>query len=111
MPVLNLSKREDLTVEKVLKIFENEFSKKYKVYATKLIGADFVIKKSGWTGIAFKITQKDDKTVIKYWPMAPSAFVRMLQLGIIPLLILYATAWKKIQNEIATFIGTVQELK
>ena len=111
MPVITLDNRPDLTIEKVLKIFEGSVGGKYKVYATKLLGADIVIKKSGWTGVALKIVQKEGKTTIKYWAMSPSAFVRMLGLGLIPLLILYFSSWKKMQNEIKNFLETSPDFK
>jgi hypothetical protein len=111
MPILSLNQRPDLTIEKTLQILETAFGSKYKVYATKLLGADIVVKKSGWTGVAFKIVQKEGKTNIKYWAMSPSAFVRMLGLGLIPLLILYYSSWKKMQNEIKSFLEASQDFK
>jgi hypothetical protein len=111
MPVIKLGHKPDLTIEKALKTFESAFGSKYEVYTTKTIGSDFVIKKSGWTGVAVKIVQKEKETRIRYGAISPSVFVRMLGLGLIPLLILYYTSWKKMQDEVKVFIESSEAFK
>ena len=44
----------------------------YEVYKTALIGADVVLKKSGWTGIAIKILHSPNGTTLRFNPFAPS---------------------------------------
>ena len=78
---------------------------------TKLLGADFVIKKSAWSGVSFKIKQKPGQTIIGFGCFSPSAFVRLLQLGIIPLLILHFVSWKKLEQEVKDFILNAPEFK
>lgn len=76
----------------------------YEVYKTALLGADLVLKRSGWTGLTFKIKNKPDKTEILFGPFAPSVGVRLLMNGLIPLLILYFTSWKAIKEEFAVWV-------
>jgi len=66
----------------------------FKVYASSLPGLDVALKKSGWTGVAIKIKHEPAGTVIVYNAFSPSALVRMMALGLIPILILNANSWK-----------------
>ena len=75
-----------------------------EVYKTALIGADLVLKRSGWTGIAIKIKQ-GGQTEILFNPFSPSVLVRLFAMGLIPVLILQAGAWKTM---IADFKNYVQ---
>jgi hypothetical protein len=66
----------------------------FTVFKSMLPGLDVALKKSGWTGIAIKIKQSPTETTIVYNAYAPSAAVRMLAMGLIPILILSASSWK-----------------
>lgn len=104
MPKKKISESRDLTAQQVREKVAEHFQGKYEVYDTKLLGADFIVKKSGWTGLSCKFLIKDDGIWLRYAGFAPSAFARVLVMGIIPALILTATAWKEIQNEMASFL-------
>jgi ribosomal protein S27AE len=65
-----------------------------KVYKSALYGVDVIIKKSAWTGVALKIKPNGGNVDIAYNAFSPSAGVRMLMLGLIPILIINANAWK-----------------
>ena len=94
----------ELKVDGLVEILEKAFGDRYEVYKTALIGADVIVKKSGWTGVSIKLVQKADKTVIRYGVMAPSALVRILMAGILPWLILRFTVWAAIQKEFEAFV-------
>ncbi len=98
-------RRLDLTPEQALEIFERAFGNHYEVYKTALIGADFIIKKSGFTGVSVKIKHKSDRTIIVYNALAPSAMVRILFMGVLPMLILYFTSWKAMVKEVGAFVN------
>lgn len=66
----------------------------FQVYKSALVGVDVVLKKSGWTGIAFKVKQNNGMTEIAYNAFAPSAMVRVMAMGLIPILIVNSTSWK-----------------
>lgn len=66
----------------------------FQVYKSALPGLDVALKKSGWTGVAIKIKQAPTGTVLAYNAFSPSALVRAMAMGLIPLLILNASSWK-----------------
>ena len=110
MPKTIIHHNPELLKEKVMEMFQNHFSGKYEVYKSNLIGADFVVKKSGWTGVSVRLVQKKDKTMLVYAAFAPSAAVRILLMGLIPMLVCYATVWKDIQKEVKEFIESNSDL-
>jgi hypothetical protein len=107
---LTLKHNPQLDIEGLLQILQNKFGGEYEVYKTGLIGSDVVIKKSAWTGIALKLIQKADRTMIRFNAFAPSVFVRILQLGLLPILILYLISWGPMQKEIKGYLESAPEL-
>lgn len=71
----------------------------FQVYKSALIGVDVTLRKSGWTGIAIKIKQTAGGTELAYNAFSPSAAVRVLFMGLIPILIVNATSWKPLLRE------------
>jgi hypothetical protein len=76
----------------------------FEVYKSALFGIDLVLKKSGWTGVGIKILQSPQGTVIRFNPFAPSAAVRLLAMGLIPLLIAYYSAWVPLLGEFRRYL-------
>lgn len=76
----------------------------FEVYKTALIGLDVVLKKSGWTGVGLKIKQDQGSTVIVYGAFAPSAMVRVLAMGLIPILIVNSTSWKPLLRTFEQYV-------
>jgi len=83
------------TVDALEAALRRRFGDRYEIYRTKLIGADLVAKRSGWSGMCFKV--KKDR--IAFGPLAPSTAVRMLFMGLIPMVIVYFASWKAMLNE------------
>jgi hypothetical protein len=110
MPKVTLRHDPELTVSKLKQLLDDQFGDRYEVYDTALVGADLVIKKSAWTGVSLKLKQKSDRTIVRFGAMSPSAAVRIFFMGLIPILILYFTSWRSIQNEIKTFLQGSPEL-
>ena len=75
-----------------------------EAYKTALLGADVVLKKSGWTGIAIKIQQSPQSTTLRFNPFAPSVLVRLLAMGLIPLLIAYYNSWQPLLREFRGYL-------
>ncbi len=97
-----------LTKEQLLEILDAHFSKSgYTVQKSSLIGADLYVKKSGWTGVAIKLKQKQDSTFLRISGYAPSPAVRLLIYGIITILLLLP-GWKKLENEVTEFVTSEQ---
>jgi hypothetical protein len=74
------------------------------VYKSALIGIDCVLKKSGWTGIGIKIKQNNGMTELVYNAFAPSAMVRVLAMGLIPILIVNSTSWKPMLRSFEAYV-------
>ena len=104
MPKLPIRHDPNITPEQVMQIFQEQFQGKYEVYPTKLIGADFVMKKSAWTGVVVRLLKKGDRTLLRFNPIAPSTLCRVLLAGLLPYLILYLTSWKGITKEVRAFV-------
>jgi hypothetical protein len=78
-----------------------DFGDRYQIYRTKLLGADLVAKRSGWTGLTFKV--KKDR--VAFGPFAPSAGVRLLFMGLIPMVIMWFKSWKAALHEFKTWFA------
>jgi hypothetical protein len=77
-----------------------------------MIGKNFfIVKKSGWTGVTVKLKKKNNEAYIQTFGMFPGVFPRILGMGLIPILIMQATTWKKLLKEINDFIKSSPELK
>ena len=76
----------------------------FKVYKSSLPGLDVALKKSGWTGVAIKIKNDANGTTLAYNAFAPSAFVRAMALGVIPILILNANSWKPLLRSFEQYV-------
>lgn len=78
-----------------------QFGDRFEIYRTKLIGSDLVAKRSGWSGMAFKV-KKDG---VMFGPFAPSATVRILFMGLIPMVIVWFKSWKGMLAEFREWFG------
>lgn len=76
----------------------------FQVYKSALFGLDVALKKSGWTGVAIKIKQTNGVTELAYNAFAPSAMVRMMALGLIPILIINAKSWKPLLRSFEQYV-------
>jgi hypothetical protein len=76
----------------------------FEVYKSALFGVDVVLKKSGWTGVGLKIKPNQGNVDIAYNAFAPSAFVRMLAMGLIPILIVNANSWKPLLRRFEQYV-------
>jgi hypothetical protein len=76
----------------------------FKVYKSALLGVDVIIKKSAWTGVAIKIKPNNGNVDIAYNAFSPSAGVRMMMLGLIPILIINANAWKPLLRRFEQYV-------
>ena len=77
-----------------------------EVYKTALIGADLILKRSGWTGVAIKIKQGPASTEILFSPFSPSLLVRLLAMGLITIIILQNGSWKRMIADFKSYAST-----
>lgn len=76
----------------------------FQVYKSALVGLDVALKKSAWTGIALKIKQTPAGTELAYNAFMPSAGARLLGMGLIPILIISANAWKPLLRQFEAYV-------
>lgn len=91
----------DSLLQELTQVFQQQG---FQVYKSALIGVDVTLKKSGWTGVALKILHEGPNTIIRYNAYAPSAFVRVMAMGLIPILIVNATSWKPLLRQFEAYV-------
>lgn len=92
-----------LTKDRVLELFQARFQGTHEVYATKLLGADLVVKQSGSTGVSVKLVQKGNETFFRIGAFAPSIWVRLLLYGLVMYLVV-RKKWKTLTDEVEAYI-------
>jgi hypothetical protein len=97
-----------LNVSDLLSLFQEHFGEKYEIYRSKEFGSDFLIKKSGDEGIAFKLKNKKKSAVLIFWPFIPDDKSRPTFFWSI---IVANSKGKDIKLEIADFIENHSSLK
>lgn len=101
MPKIEIHHDPSLTKDQLLDLFQKQFADKYEVYPTKsMINRDFVVKKTGRSGIFVKLHQKDDKTVVVYNKDCPSVFWRSFP-------ILRMMGGKDVKADVESFLHTL----
>ncbi len=111
MATATVKHRPEMTVDAAMEIFGKHFAGKYKVCRTKSMPMrDFVVKKSGWTGVGVKLKHDKDSSIFVFTGMIPSLFKRLLFGGLITYLFL-RPRWKAMESEIASFIQNAPEFK
>lgn len=78
MPTIDVVHNPGLTKEETLEIFRSYLGTKYKIVPTSLWEVDFLVVRSGWTGVAVTLKQKAGKTAIHFCPDVPGATRRKL---------------------------------
>ena len=96
-----------------MEVFSSHFAGEYEVYKTKLMMRDFVVKKSGWTGVGVKLQQEANATTFVFTPLTPSVPLQMLAgftLGLISYLFL-RPGYKALEDEVRLFIENAADFR
>ena len=107
MATVTVTHRPELTAEQAMEAFGEHFAGKYKVHKARLIGWDFVVKKSEWTGVGVKLKQEENSTTFDFSPFMPSWIVRAL-VGQFQWI---RPGWDEMEEEVASFIESASEFK
>ena len=111
MATVTIAHHPELTAESAEEAFKSHFAGKYEVYKPwMIIGADFVVKKSGWTGVAVKLRHGRENTSFRFGGTVPSMTSRMLFGGLIAILFL-RPSWKAMEEEVRVFIENAADFK
>ena len=102
MAKIEIPHNPDLTVEDIINSLNVKFaSKGYTAKKVKLLGADLVLEKTSWVGVAIKLKQKQNATFLRVNGFAPSTGVRvfMAMLGLFTYLFVIPK-WNKLVKEV-----------
>ena len=102
---ISIGPAQHITPDSLLDELKNSWaSQGFEVYKSALVGVDVVLKKSGWTGIALKIKQNSGNIDIAYNAFMPSAMVRILAMGLIPVLIVNSNSWQPLLRKFEAYV-------
>ena len=116
MATVTVSHNPDLTADQAMEVFRSHFAGRYEVSKTSLLARDFVVKKTGWTGVGVKLQQDSSTTSFVFTAMSPGTMARVLPvlfLGIGALILLFTlrSSWKEMEAEITAFIESSADFK
>ena len=109
MATVTVNHNPHLTADQAMEVFRSHFAGRYEVYKTRLAMRDFVVKKSGWTGVGVRLRQNSNTTSFVFTGFSPATMVRVLHavfigLGALIVLLVIRPSWKSMEEEIRAFI-------
>ena len=116
MATVTVNHNPDLTADQAMELFRSHFAGRYEVSKTNLLARDFIVKKSGWTGVGVRLRQDSNTTSFVFTAMSPGTMARVLPvlfigIGALMLLLIIRPAWKAMEEEIRAFIESSADLK
>ena len=116
MATVTVNHDPNLTADQVMELFRSHFAGRYEVYKTKLAMRDFVVKKSGWTGVGVRLRQDSSATSFVFTAISPAKMARILPvlligIGALIILLTLRPSWKAMEQEIRSFIESSADLK
>ncbi len=102
MAIVTVGHRPDLTPDKALEAFQQEFAGKYEVYKTRIRNRDFIVKKSAWAGVSVRVKQDSDETSFVFTGMMPNLLLQSF-IGAIGYLVL-RPSMQAMEREVGDFI-------
>ncbi len=107
MSTMTVLARPGLTKKRVVSLFRERFTGTHEVYETNLLTRDFIVKKSGWTGVGIKLKRTDQGTEFVFTGLVPSyslsVIANMLGGGLITMPFLRGSR-KDLEDEIKIYI-------
>ena len=110
MATITIGYKPELTPDSVRETFAEHFAGKYEVYPTKVRSRDFIVKKSGWSGVGVRVKQEKEQTTFVFTAMMPNLFLQALFGGLATYLFLRSD-WKALESEVADFIQYAPEFQ
>jgi hypothetical protein len=103
MATVSIGRHPDLTADAAIEVFQRHFAGKYEVSKTSVVARDFIVKKSGTTGVGVRLKQGKDGAEFVFTGMIPGLWQRFVYSGLAGYLFL-RPAWRALEAEIASFI-------
>ena len=116
MATVTVNHNSNLTAGQAMEVFRSHFAGRYEVSKTSLLARDFVVKKTGWTGVGVKLQQDSNTTSFVFTAMSPGTIARVLPvlflgIGALLLLLIIRPAWKAMEEEVRAFIENSPDFK
>lgn len=103
MAIVSIGSKPDLTKDEAREIFARHFEGRYEIVRSNAMKRDFIVKKSGWTGVGVRLKQEKTGTSFVFTGLMPNVALQVLFGGLVAYLFL-RPSWKALELEVASFI-------
>ena len=103
MATVSIGYHPDLTADRAIEVFQQHFAGRYEVSKTSVVARDFIVKKSGTTGVGVRLKQGKNGTEFVFTGMIPGIWQRIVYSGLVGYLFL-RPGWRALEAEVASFI-------
>ncbi len=100
----------DIKPDDIIKILNKKYGEKYKIYPSKLIGLDIVVRKSAYIGTGIRLIKRGKSIQLKILQISPDAFARVLSASLIGFF-MFRKPMRDLENEITAYMLECPELK
>ena len=110
MAIVSIGNRPDLTPEQAQEVFAQHFAGKYEVVRSNAVRRNFIVKKSGWSGVGVRLKQEKTGTTFVFTGLMPNMVLQVLFGGVASYLFL-RSSWKELEAEVSEFIQSAPEFQ
>lgn len=110
MAIVSIGNRPDLTPEQAQEVFAQHFAGKYEVVHSNALRRNFIVKKSGWSGVGVRLKQDKTGTTFVFTGLMPNMVLQVLFGGLASYLFL-RSSWKELEAEVSEFIQSAPEFQ
>ena len=110
MAIVSIGNRPDLTPEQAQEVFAQHFAGKYEVVRSNAVRRNFIVKKSGWSGVGVRLKQDKTGTTFVFTGLMPNMVLQVLFGGLASYLFL-RSSWKELEAEVLEFIQSAPEFQ
>ncbi len=110
MAIVSIGNQPDLTPDQAREIFAQHFAGKYEIVKSNAINRQFIVKKSGWSGVGVRLKQEKTGTSFVFTGLMPNMLLQLLFGGIASYLFL-RSSWKELEAEVTEFIQSAPEFQ
>ena len=110
MAIVSIGNRPDLTPEQAQEVFAQRFAGKYEVVHSNAVRRDFIVKKSGWSGVGVRLKQDKTGTSFVFTGLMPNMLLQVLFGGLASYQFL-RSSWKELEAEVSEFIQSAPEFQ
>ena len=110
MAIANIGNRPDLTPEQAREVFTQHFAGKYEIVRSNAMRRNFIVKKSGWSGVGVRLKQEKTGTSFVFTSLMPNMLLQVLFGGVASYLFL-RSSWKELEAEVSEFIQSAPEFQ